>query len=305
MFHPRSTALSATVITVALVAFGCSGTKSTGATAGRHDAGISLTPDPPTVSTQLSAVIDLPGVDPARCAYVWSSNGDPIAGATTPSLGPDRFHKGDRIAVEVRLPDGDPAKPLTAETQVADAMPVVLNASIMLDNTAAGPMLQVHAEAQDADGETVTLKYRWFKNGAALSDASNATLAATGLTPTDQVVVEVVAQAAGVESAPRRSEPFSLDNRAPQFSGAPAALSPGQPVLRYQAAATDPDGDPIQFELVEAPAGMTITKEGAMEWPAPAGDPRSGEYKVTLRVSDNKGGSSTQSFVIRVDTTKK
>ena len=40
-----------------------------------------------------------------------------------------------------------------------------------------------------------------------------------------------------------------------------------------------------------------------MEWPAPAGDPRQGEYKVTLKATDTKGGSATQSFVIRVSTT--
>lgn len=304
MKHIRRYTVSAAVVTAALVAFGCSAPKGTGATASRHDAGLSLTPDPPNASTQLAVVLDLPGVDPGRCEYVWQRNGSVISGASGPNLPPDQFHKGDLIKVEVQVPDAAKGKPpLTAETQVADSPPVVVSASIMLANTAGSPLLQAHAEAQDADGETVTHDYTWFKNDSRIDGASGDALPVTGLTPSDLITVEVVARAGGVASVPRRSEAFSLDNRPPQFSAAPAALSPGQAVLRYQAAATDPDGDAITFELVEAPPGMTITPAGAIEWSS-FGDARKGDYKVTLRAVDTKGGSSTQSFVIRASVTK-
>lgn len=291
------------VLVAAVLAAGCS--RSSGDTAGavgRHDDGIRLTPDPPTVRTQLAVVLDVPNIDPRRCSYVWQRNGEAIAEATGASLTPDRFRKQDRVSVEVGIPgaNGGAARTLRAETRVADSAPVVMGVQLALDNTGSSPVLHAHPDCQDPDGDELSYQFRWFRNGAAIDNASDSVLTLGALTPSDRITVEVVAEADRLSSAPVRSEAFAFDNRPPLFTAPPTALTPGQAELRYQALASDPDGDALHYELVEAPAGMTMGTDGIMVWPAPANGPRQGEYTVRLRVKDGKGGEATQAFVIRM-----
>jgi hypothetical protein len=291
------------MLAAAVLAAGCSGSSSsTAGTASRHDDGIRLTPDPPTVRTQLAVVLDVPNIDPGQCTYVWQRNGGVIAEATGASVTPDQFHKNDRISVEVGIagPNGGAPRTLTAETRVADSAPVVMGVQLALDNTGPAPALHAHPDCQDPDGDELSYQFRWFRNGTTIDNASDSVLTLGAMTPSDRITVEVVAKADRLSSEPARSEAFAFDNRPPLFTAPPTALTPGQSELRYQALASDPDGDTLQYELVEAPVGMTIGSNGVMVWPAPANGPRQGEYTVRLRVKDSKGGEATQAFVIRM-----
>ena len=70
-------------------------------------------------------------------------------------------------------------------------------------------------------------------------------------------------------------------------------------LYRYQAAAFDPDGDPIRYDLADAPGGMLQNPvTGEIIW-APTVD-QIGLNSVTVRASDSQGGSATQSFRIGV-----
>ncbi len=90
-------------------------------------------------------------------------------------------------------------------------------------------------------------------------------------------------------------------NRDPSFVTTPTNL-PEQSVgsvYRYDANATDPDGDPITFSLPAAPAGMTVHPTlGVVVW-APTAD-QVGVHQVVLRVQDDKGGVALQNFAIEV-----
>lgn len=280
---------------------GCSGAKhSASATpaAGQHDEGIALTPDPPTVRTQLAVVLDRQGLDPGRCTFVWQRNGMVIGDAHGPELMPGQFQKGDELRVEVTPPADAGGTPLTASTTVADSPPVLMSTQLVpVDN---GARLQAHPDGSDPDGDAVSYRYRWFKNDQPIAGATQDQIAMSGFQRSDRISVEVVAVAARLESEHLKSEAFAFDNHPPQFTAAPTALSPGQSVLRYQAAASDPDGDPLHWELAEAPAGMTIDGAGAITW-TPGSSPReAGEYAVKLRVTDGKGGEATQAFAIKV-----
>ncbi|MFZ4856966.1 MAG: PKD domain-containing protein [Desulfuromonadaceae bacterium] len=63
--------------------------------------------------------------------------------------------------------------------------------------------------------------------------------------------------------------------------------------------ASDPDGDPLAFNLVQGPTGMTINSmSGAVTWrPAIS---TIGSHTVTVAVSDGKGGSDTRQFTLQV-----
>ncbi|MHB8954831.1 MAG: putative Ig domain-containing protein [Pirellulaceae bacterium] len=89
------------------------------------------------------------------------------------------------------------------------------------------------------------------------------------------------------------------ENRHPVFlSSAPFEAVPGQ-LLRYDADATDPDGDPLAFDLAVKPAGMAMDPmTGVVVW-VPTAD-QLGAHDVVLRVQDGRGGVDLQSFQITV-----
>jgi PKD repeat protein len=89
-------------------------------------------------------------------------------------------------------------------------------------------------------------------------------------------------------------------NQNPSFSStALTSASEGQPYA-YQVTATDPDvGNTLAYELTQAPTGMSIDPaSGLINWTPVATHVPS--VAVTVRVSDGRGGSAIQSFVITV-----
>lgn len=88
-------------------------------------------------------------------------------------------------------------------------------------------------------------------------------------------------------------------NRAPQItSAALTAATVGRP-YGYELKASDPDGDALNYSLVQAPGGMTIqATTGAIAWtPTTA---QAGTHAVTVRVADPAGAAATQDFAVSV-----
>ncbi|MCC7338410.1 MAG: putative Ig domain-containing protein [Pirellulaceae bacterium] len=73
-------------------------------------------------------------------------------------------------------------------------------------------------------------------------------------------------------------------------------------LYRYEVKSLDPENDRLTYQLTSSPAGMTVhPTRGVVVW-APS-EEQVGQHQVSLRVSDGRGGSATQSFVITVDET--
>jgi RHS repeat-associated protein len=88
-------------------------------------------------------------------------------------------------------------------------------------------------------------------------------------------------------------------NQLPNFISAPSTDAQIGKLFRYEATATDSDGDVLTYQLVTKPTGMAIDSErGVLIW-QPAAD-QLGNFDVVLQVEDGKGGSATQSFQINV-----
>lgn len=88
-------------------------------------------------------------------------------------------------------------------------------------------------------------------------------------------------------------------NQLPNFITAPSTNAQTGQLFRYEATATDPDGDVLTYKLVTKPTGMAIDSErGILVW-QPAAD-QLGNFDVVLQVEDGKGGSATQTFQINV-----
>ncbi|NPU92354.1 MAG: PKD domain-containing protein [Gammaproteobacteria bacterium] len=86
-------------------------------------------------------------------------------------------------------------------------------------------------------------------------------------------------------------------NDAPLITSSPLASAQSQSAYSYQVAVEDPDaGDTLAFALTQAPAGMTISSNGLIEWLPPANAAAS--YAVQVTVTDAIGASDSQSFNI-------
>ena len=85
----------------------------------------------------------------------------------------------------------------------------------------------------------------------------------------------------------------------PAFTSAPTVSVPAGKAYAYAATAGDRDGDALAYSLADGPAGMTIDPaSGAVSWATTAAD--AGNHDVTLGVSDGRGGTDRQHFVVTV-----
>ena len=90
---------------------------------------------------------------------------------------------------------------------------------------------------------------------------------------------------------------YRLSNDSPVFTSEPQQEAEAGRVYSYAATATDPDSDPLEYALLEGPAGMSVAPaSGVVEWREPA----LGEYAVELEVTDDAGGSARQAWTLRV-----
>lgn len=82
----------------------------------------------------------------------------------------------------------------------------------------------------------------------------------------------------------------------PEITSEPRLTAKTEVVYQYQIVATDPDGDVLNYQLVEAPTGMTISASGLIQWLAT--EQVVGSNNVTISVRGITGQEATQSFQI-------
>lgn len=88
-------------------------------------------------------------------------------------------------------------------------------------------------------------------------------------------------------------------NRGPSVTTTPSDATTVGQLFRYDADATDPDGDALQFDLVVKPVGMVVhPTTGVVVW-TPTSD-QEGSHDIVLRVQDGRGGVALQPFQITV-----
>ena len=297
-------ALSLGVLAWALALAGCSSKHEAAGQAGQvPSSGISLSPSPAFAASRIDVVFADPWVDPAKCRFVWRRNNMVIDGANASSLDPTHFSKGEKVSVDVTLADsaGVVTNEWTASTDVVNSPPRVMGASLITGTVSGDAVVQATVQSADPDGDDVTYAYKWFKNDDSAPIGTGSSFPVKNLGQGDRVTVEVVANDGQGDSSPFRSQPFAIDNRAPEFTSQPRAPRPSDTEFRYQASAADLDGDPLTYEVVSGPSGMRVDPTGMVVWPLPAQDQRKGDYPVALKVSDPKGGQALQEFSVHLD----
>ncbi|MBD2341779.1 DUF4114 domain-containing protein, partial [Calothrix sp. FACHB-156] len=85
-------------------------------------------------------------------------------------------------------------------------------------------------------------------------------------------------------------------NRLPSISSSPSANATVEENYTYQIIADNPDLDGLNFQLNQAPQGMTISPDGLIQWTLQAN--QVGAQQVKLLVRDDRGGEVEQVFTI-------
>jgi hypothetical protein len=84
-------------------------------------------------------------------------------------------------------------------------------------------------------------------------------------------------------------------NHAPEITSTPGLLADLGNPYRYQVQATDPDHNPLTYQLLSAPQGMSIDPlTGLTQWL----DPVTGTYQIVVGALDNQGLGAAQSFTL-------
>ena len=92
----------------------------------------------------------------------------------------------------------------------------------------------------------------------------------------------------------------SAPNQAPTIASTLAgSLQIGQRIV-HDLEASDPDGDPLTFSTTGAPAGLTVSDSGLLDW-TPSGD-QLGSHPFTVTADDGAGLTAQKAFSIDVTT---
>ncbi len=78
------------------------------------------------------------------------------------------------------------------------------------------------------------------------------------------------------------------ENNSPSFSNAPTEIVRAGELYQWQAIASDIDGDPLSYEVVSGPVGLSINGSGLVTWQTSAVDIE--VHDVTIAATDGKGG---------------
>lgn len=196
---------------------------------------------------------------------------------------------------------GETTQTFTLEV-VADApndAPVIL--STPRDSTPLDQTYLYQVNATDTNGDPLTFSLITAPSGLTLDDNGLITWTPTAdQFGTNSIALEVTDGRGG-----RAAQTFEVNvvsqgvNQAPEIVSEPLLGATTNREYRYDAIATDPDGDVILWSLEDAPIGMSIDAEtGAVRW-VPTLE-QIGPHDVTLRALDAAGGTTTQTFVMDV-----
>ena len=218
-------------------------------------ASVAITPDPAATGDDLTAQVLTDAADPeghrVTYRYRWLS-GATRTEHTSMVLTSSLTARGDVWRVVVTPTDGQAdGPPADAEVTIANSPPTVGGVTIGPDPATASTVLSAEAaEPTDADGDLVTVRYRWTVGGAVVQDSDVSTLAA-GTTARGQAVRVTATPHDGADDGPSvDSNVISIGNSPPAIASVhidPAAGDESTVFTCTPAGWIDADGDSEQY----------------------------------------------------------
>jgi hypothetical protein len=265
---------------------------------------ITLSPAEATTETGLTATLTKPSVDADSDTiayhYKWYRDGIFASDIGDRSaLKPGEIKRGEQWRVVVRANDGEEDGPAIEEVAVVHNVPPVAPTLAMgpaHPTTVTGLTCQIVTPAKDADGDTLTLHYTWFRDGLQFpmfdsADSIPPGVARRGENWKCQVVArdDVSSSAVAVAAA-------TLVNAAPtppKVSVEPAVSRAGDELTcALDTESIDPDGDRVQYQYEwNTPKGVKLPK---LDDPSriPAGMTKKGQlWSCTVIATDGQNAA--------------
>ena len=228
---------------------------------------VALEPQQPTRTEPLQARIAAPAADldgdPVTYHYRWKVNGEvrnlPLAMAQLPA---GLFRKHQKVTVEARAFDGQlEGPPAVAELEVKDAPPTAPKVVILPARPRKGDALRAAfaGPAEDADGDPLSYRFTWRKNGQPLAVAGDGReVPGTAVARGDWFEVAVVPNDGEVDGPAGAATAVVVNTPPvpPRVAIEPAHPKGGETLkLVVLEPARDADGDAVQL-------GIAWTREG-------------------------------------------
>jgi alpha-tubulin suppressor-like RCC1 family protein len=198
------------------------------------------------------AVTDADG-DTITYTYRWFVDGNEVAGQTEASLLGSHFSKGQAVRVEVTPHDGvEAGAPVESNSvTIQNTAPVLASAALgsgpyRIDDT----VTVTPGVPTDADGDAITLSYRWFVNGVEEPGANGTSLAGAFIRG-DAVYAEVTPNDGETDGAAVYSAAVTIVNTAPVVTSADLGSGPHRKASTITASpmGSDADNDTVFFSV--------------------------------------------------------
>ena len=226
--------------------------------------------------------------DLANTTIEWLVNGVPVQDAAGRKFDVVYPKKGDKIQARVFFRGKEILSNLIT---VKNAPPEMKRLKLMPEVFKPGDLLYVEAEAEDADGDDVTITYEWSKNG---EPAGTSNQIGAPIKRGDKIAIKIMTfdgESYGTPVIMKRE----IRNLPPMISEDRKFLVKDG-LYTYQVKAVDPDGDTLSYALKSAPQGMIIDQAtGLIRWDIPT--KFEGKASFAVSVSDGNGGEAKQDFV--------
>ncbi|MBI3805536.1 MAG: hypothetical protein HY282_17445 [Nitrospirae bacterium] len=256
---------------------------------------------PPTPDLQSVLTVQLQSEDPnhdrVTYRYQWFVNDKEVG--DQPVLPLAGFRQGDLVSVKVVPSDGKSQGDLvqSSPVRIGNNLPVIKAIKLVPEVLKAGQGVHAEVDGFDKEGDVVRYTYQWYINDQPIDGNNQADLDGANVHSADRIAVKVTPSDSSSEGVPQTSRISVVINQAPEITSfPPTEVVEGQ--YRYQIIANDSDGDPLNYHLIEAPAGMILNPtSGLLEWSVKELPEK--KVSVKIQVDDAKGGKSIQQFVIQ------
>ncbi len=292
---------------------------------------VNTPPEPPRVAIEprhprggdaLKLVVTAPARDadgdPVKLDVAWTREGKPATSGTG-TLAPRDFRKHERVRVIVTPSDGiESGVPATDEVLVENAPPGAPKVVFGPASPTAGEPLRavIQGPANDPDGDGVTYRYRWLRDGSPIQPPGGDGKQEAGWTDVNEAPPDLLARGQRWEvevqafdgevhgaSGRARAEVVNSPPPPPEIAFSPARPRTADGLSLQLKQRPDPDGDQVAYRF-------TWTRNGVRhEAPAdqariPRGVPKKGErWAVEVAALDGQAASPpVRAEVVIADT---
>lgn len=252
-------------------------------------------------TTLLAQATGLGGPEAGPFQFRWVRNGEPMGGCGPRGVRRGASARATAFRFKCWLPGGRLAGQLIAsgEVVVGNRPPVVTRVTVGPSPATVRDVLRVTVSGQDPDGDALTFRAQWLRNGEPIPAAHGLALRADALARGDRISVRLVASDGRGESEPVESPAVLVVGEGPRIvSMPPAAL--GRGMFAYEVRAQQSDGDVVTYALAPGgPPGTRIEPRTGL-LTSPIADEHRGTHRFRIVATDAAGAVAVQELSLLV-----